>query len=141
MITPQARALAAAINRLVANREAHRLTQRAIARQLGRVHSTLSQWRDGSRVPSAEHLEALLAVLKVSDADRRRVMYLHHQVRNAQPDWSGAARAVMSRLNTPATDAAAVLNALADYCEASPSVCATALDALDLRRIATELAE
>jgi transcriptional regulator with XRE-family HTH domain len=110
-----------------------------VADRVGRQHSTLSHWQHGLRVPSRERLNALLLALDVPDDEHDRLLTLHQSIDGAEPPWPLIGEFVVRRTGLPPTHVADVLDALALYCEASPEMCATTVDASDLRAIAAAL--
>lgn len=78
----RARALAVALKEV---RERAGFSQRKVATALGRHHTTISRWEDGSLSPSSEDVAAYLAVLGVTGAERARILTLART--NDESDW------------------------------------------------------
>lgn len=68
---------------------------RRIADILGLSHTTISQWQNGTRVPSSENVAALLAVLRVTGDRREDIMDLARA--STDPNWLAPRSAVRLR--------------------------------------------
>lgn len=80
--TPRARALSAALREA---RTASGIGLRELARQLDISHTQVSHWETGHRVPDVEVVAMILAALRVSSAERERILDLARNVR--EPNW------------------------------------------------------
>lgn len=47
-------------------------SQRAIARQIGLNHSTLSRWRSGERMPDAKSIDKILSWIEIEEKAESR---------------------------------------------------------------------
>ncbi|ROP36305.1 helix-turn-helix domain-containing protein [Saccharothrix texasensis] len=73
MTTPRAPELAAALRAAI---KASPLSVRQLAINVGKSHTTLSQWSNGHRVPTVEDVRALLDHLVVADDEVARILAL-----------------------------------------------------------------
>ncbi|CAM00700.1 helix-turn-helix protein [Saccharopolyspora erythraea NRRL 2338] len=80
--TPRARALSAALREA---RISSGIGVRALARQLELSHVQISNWETGSRVPDVETVAMILAAIRVSPAERERILDIARNVR--EPNW------------------------------------------------------
>ncbi|QUH00982.1 helix-turn-helix transcriptional regulator [Saccharopolyspora erythraea] len=80
--TPRARALSAALREA---RISSGIGVRALARRLELSHVQISNWETGSRVPNIETVAMILAAIRVSPAERERILDLARNVR--EPNW------------------------------------------------------
>lgn len=80
--TPRARALSAALREA---RISSGIGVRALARQLELSHVQISNWETGSRVPNVETVAMILAAIRVSPAERERILDIARNVR--EPNW------------------------------------------------------
>lgn len=83
--TPRTRALAAALRSALS--ESGR-TARQAAHLLDKSHTTISQWQTGKRVPTADDVSALLAVLGVTGQRRQQILDLAHHA--SESNWLAA---------------------------------------------------
>lgn len=82
--TPRARALTAALHRVL--EESHK-PLRHVGEELGKSHTTISQWSTGKRLPDPDDVSALLAVLHVTGKRREQIMYLAHRANAYESNW------------------------------------------------------
>jgi transcriptional regulator with XRE-family HTH domain len=80
--SPRARALGAGLR---AAREQAKLSQTALAEQLGRHHSHISRWENGKLVPSEADVGAVLGILGVTGDERDELIQLVHDA--SDPNW------------------------------------------------------
>lgn len=137
MLSPSARALAAIIRGYLGAASG---SGRGLARTLGQTHTTLIGWCRGT-VPSADHLEGLLAALAVPERERVTARALRAAAAEEVPAWADAAAAVVWRSGAPAEVVADVIDALAAYCGPSANQCATTITPHDLRVIAANITQ
>ncbi|MGQ0842152.1 helix-turn-helix domain-containing protein [Actinokineospora sp.] len=91
--TPRTRALAAALRREL---EESGYRVREVARVLGLSHTTISQWQNGRRVPSPDHVSALLAVIRVTGKKRKEILDMAHNA--ADPNWLAVGAGMSNQL-------------------------------------------
>jgi transcriptional regulator with XRE-family HTH domain len=48
-------------------------SQRAIAKEIGLNHSTLSRWRNGSRMPDAKSIDKILSWVEIEERQQRDI--------------------------------------------------------------------
>lgn len=80
--TPRARALSAALRDA---RETSGVGLRELARRLHLPHTRISHWETGHRVPGVENVAMLLAALRVTPAERERILDIARNTR--EPSW------------------------------------------------------
>jgi transcriptional regulator with XRE-family HTH domain len=101
--SPAARTLAASLRE---EREARKVGLRRLAEMLGVLPQVLSLWEKGQRLPSAEDVSAILALLGVTGEQRDRIRTLARHAR--EPNWlvsstAGPPFALTTRLNLEST--------------------------------------
>ncbi|HEV3358216.1 MAG TPA: helix-turn-helix transcriptional regulator [Pseudonocardiaceae bacterium] len=85
-LNPRARALVIALRKI---RTEYGITSRDLSSRMGFSHAFVSHWETGRRVPRPEEVNALLAELSVTGAERDRIMQMARAA--AEPSWIGGA--------------------------------------------------
>jgi transcriptional regulator with XRE-family HTH domain len=89
---PRTRTLAAALRQA---RKTKGLTLRAVAQQVGVVHTTIGRWEKGGSLPDPLQVSALLAALEVTGVEREEIMALAQD--SAESDWLAAGPSGISK--------------------------------------------
>jgi transcriptional regulator with XRE-family HTH domain len=83
-LNPRARALVSALRDI---RQRYGITSRDLSRRMGFSHAFVSHWETGRRVPGPDEVAALLGELRVTGAERDRIMRLAESA--VEPSWLG----------------------------------------------------
>lgn len=83
-LNPRARALVIALRKI---RMEYGITSRELSSRMGFSHAFVSHWETGRRVPRPEEVSALLGELRVTGAQRDRIMRMARSA--AEPSWIG----------------------------------------------------